>query len=119
MEFNQIKGVINQVYSLFNKRDIDPILTFMHPEVHWPNGWEGGYVEGHQGIRDYWTRQWKVLDPKVVPISIDQLEDGRIQVLVRQTVKDLEGKLIGDGEVRHIYTFHKGLIKTMEILPKN
>jgi nuclear transport factor 2 (NTF2) superfamily protein len=117
MEFNKIKEVINQVYTDFNKRDIDKILTFMHPDVHWPNGWEGGYVEGHDGIRDYWTRQWKALDPKVVPVSIDQFADGRIQVLVQQTVKDLEGKSMTAGEVRHVYTFSDGLIKAMEIEP--
>ena len=115
MEFNQIKEAINQVYSFFNKREIDKILTFMHPDVHWPNGWEGGYVEGHDGIRDYWTRQWKALDPEVIPLRIDQLPDGRVQVLVQQTVKDLEGKLIAAGEVRHVYTFVNGLITAMEI----
>jgi hypothetical protein len=33
----------------------------MDADVHWPNGWEGGYVEGHDEVRDYLTRQWKEL----------------------------------------------------------
>jgi len=34
---------------------------------------------------------------------------------VHQNVKDLQGGLIFDGLVKHIYTFQDGLIKTMDI----
>ena len=42
----QIKMLITRAYEAFNARDIDALLSLMHPDVHWPNGWEGGYVEG-------------------------------------------------------------------------
>jgi len=117
VKFIEIKEVINHLYSEFNKRNIDNVLAFMRPDVHWPNGWEGGYVEGHDEVRAYWTRQWKVLDPEVVPLNILPLPDGRIQVLVQQTVKDMEGRLLSANKVRHVYTFDNDLIKTMEIEP--
>ena len=74
------KNIINQAYDAFNARDIDKVLSFMNQDVHWPNGWEGGYVEGHSEVREYWTRQWKEIDPNVKPISFEENERGQIEV---------------------------------------
>lgn len=107
--------VINKLYSAFNRRDIDSLLASFHLDVKWPNGWEGGYVFGHNGVRDYWTRQWAEINPYVQPVKIVELKDGRVQVDVEQTVKDLSGKLIMEGKVTHIYTFEEGLVRAMNI----
>jgi hypothetical protein len=48
----------------------------MHPEVVWPNGWEGGWVEGIEGVRHYWRRQWAALDPHVEPRAFTPGADG-------------------------------------------
>jgi len=110
------QNLITKAYSFFNSRNIDPILFLMSADVHWPNGWEGGFVEGHIAVKDYWTRQWKEIDPHVEPVSFTEREDGRIEVAVHQVVKDLTGNLLFDGMVKHIYTIEDRLIKTMEIL---
>ena len=109
------ENVIRKAYSAFNAREIDKVLAFMHPEVRWPNGWEGGYVHGHEEVRNYWTRQWKELDPKVDPIAFHERQDGSLEVKVHQQVKDLRGNSIFDGSVIHVYFFENGLIKTMNI----
>src|SRR5262245_30922637 len=62
-----MRGVIVDAYTAFNARDIDRALEVMHPAVEWDNGMEGGYVHGHQSVRDYWTRQWTQIDPHVEP----------------------------------------------------
>jgi nuclear transport factor 2 (NTF2) superfamily protein len=116
MDFQKL---IRNVYSAFNRRDIDSVLATFHLDVKWPNGWEGGFVFGHNGVRDYWTRQWGEINPYVVPLSITELEDGRVQVDVQQTVKDLSGNLLMEGKVRHVYTFEDGLVRTMEIVKLN
>lgn len=116
MESDPIESLINKTYADFNRRDLDAVLANLHPDVHWPNGWEGGFVDGHSGVRDYWTRQWKELNPVVIPLSITQLEDGSVEVVVQQTVKDLMGNLLAEGEVRHLYTLENGLIRSMEIV---
>jgi nuclear transport factor 2 (NTF2) superfamily protein len=108
--------ILTQAYKTFNARDIDAVLLLMQPGVHWPNGWEGGYVEGHEGVRDYWTRQWLELNPRVEPVAFTEKEDGRMEVLVKQIVKDHRGNLLFDGFVKHVYTFENGLIKDMEIV---
>jgi predicted enzyme related to lactoylglutathione lyase len=107
--------LLTNIYNAFNARDIDAVLAFMRTDVDWPNGWEGGRVYGHQGVRDYWTRQWAAIDPHVEPVGIDTDEMGRAVVQVRQVVRDLEGKVISEGMVEHVYLIEEGLIKSMEI----
>jgi hypothetical protein len=111
----QSKDSIIQAYKDFNARNIDAVLQLMDEEVCWPNGWEGGYVEGHEEVRDYWTRQWKEINPNVKPVSFNQRENGDIEVKVRQIVKNMEGNILVDEMVNHVYTFENGLIKKMDI----
>ena len=65
--------------------------------LHWPNGWEGGYVNGHDEVRNYWTRQWKELNPKVEPVKFSEKPGGQLEVEVHQLVKDLQGNILFDG----------------------
>ena len=108
--------MLTHLYNRFNARDMEAVLAAMHPDVVWPNGWEGGHVYGHDGIRDYWTRQWKALDPHVEPVSFDTDETGRTIVTVHQVVRDLRGNVISDSMVKHVYLIEDGLIKSMEII---
>jgi ketosteroid isomerase-like protein len=109
------QNIIVSAYQFFNARNIDAVLALMDENVHWPNGWEGGYVEGHAAVREYWTRQWKELDPRVDPVEFAEARDGRITVDVHQVAKDMQGNLVFDGMVKHVYTIKDGLIETMEI----
>jgi SnoaL-like domain len=111
----QTKKLIERIYDVFNMRDIPSALQHMVPDVQWPNGWEGGYVYGRDAVSDYWTRQWKEIDPHVQPLSVTLERDGSISVLVQQNVKDKEGKLLYEGQVTHVYTLEAGLIKHMRI----
>ena len=90
--------IIIKAYQAFNKRNIDAVLSLMAKDVHWPNGWEGGYVEGDKAVKDYWTRQWKEVDPYVTPVAIKILEDDKVEVEVHQVIKDKTGNLLSDGE---------------------
>jgi len=38
------ESLLRSAYSAFNARDIEAALELMHPEVDWPNAWEGGRV---------------------------------------------------------------------------
>jgi ketosteroid isomerase-like protein len=110
-----VERLIERTYAAFNARDVDAVLRTMHPRVAWPNGMEGGTVGGHQGVRDYWTRQWGLIDPSVHPTRITTTPDGRVAVDVRQVVRDLAGRVLDEEDVRHVYTFEAGLITSMEI----
>jgi ketosteroid isomerase-like protein len=107
--------LLRYAYAAFNARKVDAALATMHPDVEWPNGIEGGTVHGRQGVRDYWTRQWTLIDPRVEPLSFAPLDDGRVAVDVRQVVHDREGKLLLEQRVRHVYRIDDRLIREMEI----
>jgi ketosteroid isomerase-like protein len=111
-----VRVLIASAYAAFNARDIDGALTSMHPDVEWANGMEGGHVHGHDSGRDYWTRQWRSFDPHVEPTGFEQDEAGRVVVSVHQVVRDIEGKLLVDRLVQHVYSLRDGLISRMDIL---
>lgn len=111
----QNRNIIGKAYQSFNNRDIDATLLWMLPNVSWPIGWEGDYIEGHNQLREYWTKQWKEINPNVKPLSLKENSKGQIEVLVHQIIKDLQGKITYDNIIKHIFTFENGLIKRMEI----
>ena len=106
---------LRALYRAFNARDIDTVLAAMTPDVDWPNGWEGGRLQGKDAVRDYWTRQWQAVDSSVEPAGFETLPDGRVAARVHQLVKDLDGNTLDDREVTHTYTFRDGLVTRMDI----
>ena len=109
------EDLLRAVYEAFNHRDVETVLAAMDPGVDWPNGMEGGRVRGHQGVREYWARQWSLINPKVVPERFETDERGRIAVDVHQVVRSLAGEVLLDQMVRHVYVIKDGLIQSMEI----
>ena len=107
--------MLKKAYNTFNLRDIDSTLAAMHLDVEWPNGMEGGIEHGHNAVRNYWKRQWALINPHVEPLQFNQDESGRINVTVHQVVLDLTGKLLVDETVHHIYKIEDGLVRSMEI----
>lgn len=112
---NQFEDTIKKAYSAFNQRQIDHALSTMKSDVQWSKAWEGGYISGHDEIKAYWTRQWTEINPKVEPVGFTERSNGSLEVKVHQLVKDLEGGLLFEGTVKHVYTFQDGLIQTMDI----
>jgi hypothetical protein len=106
--------ILTSLYSAFNARDIDGALSRMRLDVIWANGMEGGYVHGHAGVRDYWTRQWRAINPHVAPIHF-HAERNRVLVDVHQVVRDLNRTVQLDQTAKHIFTLDAGLVAKFEI----
>jgi ketosteroid isomerase-like protein len=107
--------LLQRMYAAFNRRDIEQVLSAMQENVDWPNGMEGGRVLGKSAVRDYWTRQFQVLDPNVQPKKFTREADGRVAIDVHQVVRDKSGELVVDQMIQHVYQFRDGLIQSMEI----
>jgi ketosteroid isomerase-like protein len=107
--------LLRRAYAAFNARDIDGALALMHPDVDWPNGMDGGRERGREAVRAYWTRQFGLIDSYVAPETFEVDAEGRVVVGVHQVVRDLEGAVLSDGRVRHIYSFRDGLVARMDI----
>jgi SnoaL-like domain len=106
---------LRAMYAAFNARDIEAVLGGMSADVDWPNAWEGGRVRGHSGVRDYWTRQWAAIDPAVEPLGYTTRPDGAVAVEVHQVARTLDGRLLGEGRVVHVYAFSGELISRMDV----
>jgi len=111
----ELETFFQRAYQAFNARNIDTAVSLMCPDVEWANGMEGGHVHGREEVRDYWTRQWKIIDPHVSPQRIDVAQDGRVSVEVRLVVRDLSGGVLSEKNVRHVYRMKDGLIARMDI----
>jgi ketosteroid isomerase-like protein len=109
---------LRRTYRAFNDREVDAVLDRVHPDVDWPNAWEGGRVVGRDAVRDYWTRQFREISSTVEPESFTEEPDGALTVLVHQVVHDAStGDLLTDSRVRHRYWFDEdGLVTRMEVL---
>jgi len=102
------------IYQNFNERNIDFVINNMASDVKWANGMDGGFVYGHQGVREYWTRQFKLVSSHVTPPNVRE-ENGEIIVEVHQVVHDLEGKLLADETVTHIFKLDGDKIAQFDI----
>ncbi len=96
------------LYEAFNRRDADGVLAMTTDEVDWPNAWKGGRLVGREAVREYWTAQWAEIDPHVEPLSVAERPDGSLAVAVRQVVRSLDGEVLSDGEVVHVYHLDGG-----------
>lgn len=110
-----MEPLIRDLYASFNARDIEAVLTKLHPDVDWPNAWEGGRLHGHDAIRDYWTRQFAAIDGRVEPTAVTSKDDDTVEVTVHQTVSDLDGNVLSDDIVTHTYTIRDGRIARMDV----
>ena len=107
--------LLQRLYERFNARDIEAVLAALHDDVQWANGWQGGYVTGHDGVRHYWTRQWESIDPHVEPVGFSTGPGGEIVAEVHQIVRDRNGGLLADKLLQHVFEIEDGRIKRFDI----
>jgi ketosteroid isomerase-like protein len=109
--------VLKLLYDRFNAREMETVLTAMHEDVIWANGMEGGHVHGRDGVRSYWTRQWAMIDPHVEPVEFSVGSQGKVVVEVHQIVRNLQGNVLSDQMVGHVFWIENGLVKRFDIRP--
>lgn len=109
------EAMVRRMYEGFNQRDISTVLALMDEEVAWANGVEGGHVQGREAVRAYWTRQWAGIQPQVTPLQVTRREDGAMAVEVHQVVHDLQGNLLLDEKVGHVFHIEGGLVTRFDI----
>ena len=113
---------LRHIYERFNARDLDGVLAALTDDVVWANGMDGGHVHGHEGVREYWTRQWRIVSPHVEPVDFRQTSDGAIVAEVIQTIRDLDGKPLEarahglvDKTVGHVFRLRDGKVARFDI----
>jgi ketosteroid isomerase-like protein len=114
---SEAEETLRAAYRAFNARDLDRAIATMHPDVDWPNAWEGGRVVGHDAVAAYWARQFEAISSVVEPEGFEEGPDGAITVTVHQVVRDARTQeLVSDARVLHRYRLEGGLISRMDVL---
>ncbi len=112
----EAEQIIRAAYAAFNARDLDAAIELMHPEVDWPNAWEGGRVRGREAVRAYWERQFVAISSQVEPERFSREADGSITVDVHQVIHDAKtGELLADSRVRHRHWLDGDLVVRMDV----
>ncbi len=112
---DKITLLLKKAYYALNTRDIDAALATMHPDVIWDNGIDCGCVKGHNEFREYWAKQWEMVDTDVEPVSINYDKCGKVTANVHQVIRDLKENIIKDEIVLHICLVEDNLIKHMQV----
>ena len=107
--------LLRAAYAAFNARNIDSALALMTPDVAWPRAFKGGFVNGPEEVRAYWTEQWSEINPHVEPVAFHPEDGGQFLVEVHQVVRNLAGSVLADEHVGHRFTIKNGLIQSMEV----
>ena len=113
---------LRHIYERFNARDLDGVLAALTDDVMWANGMDGGHVQGHEGVREYWTRQWGMISPHVEPVGFRHMPNGAIVAEVIQTIRDLNGQSLegqahglADKTVGHVFRLRDGQVARFDI----
>jgi uncharacterized peroxidase-related enzyme len=106
---------VEALYAAFNARDVDAVLAHFAPDADWPDAMRGTRVRGLPAVRAYWLAQWEVIDTQVSPRRVRELPDGRVEVLVEQVVRDVDGDELSHAFVLHTYTFTGPLVTRMDV----
>jgi hypothetical protein len=75
----------------------------------------GGFVYGRDAVREYWRKQFEVTQGQLEPLKFEIDDNNRNVVTVHLIVKDLQGNVLVEKTVEHIFTIEKDLISVFEI----
>jgi limonene-1,2-epoxide hydrolase len=109
-------AMLEALYRAFNERDIDAALDHLAPGVDWPNAATGERLHGRDAVKAYWQKQWQEIDPTVEPMRINIAPDGKAHVLVDQLVRALDGEILQNLKVEHVFEFDGPFISRMTTL---
>jgi hypothetical protein len=57
----EAEALLRRAYDGFNARDVDAVVALMHPDVDWPNAFEGR-LRGRARVRASRARQFAQMD---------------------------------------------------------
>ncbi|MBS1793292.1 MAG: nuclear transport factor 2 family protein [Acidobacteria bacterium] len=109
------KEFLRNLYEAFNRREIETLLSKMTPDVEWANGMEGGFVDGRDRVREYWTKQFETIRSRLEPLRFETDERGRSVVTVHYTIEAPDGRRLLEKTGRQIFTIENGLISRFEL----
>ncbi len=106
---------VKKAYQSFNSKNAGAAICLMDENIVWPNTLDGGVVTGKKDLLAYWHRHFNQADYYTEPLCFEYKDDGTIIITVHAVVKTLDGELLKDQMVYHIYKAANGVIQSMTI----
>lgn len=108
------EALLNRLYEAFNRKDIEAVVSTLHPDVSWPSLFGEGRMQGHEALRRMWREQFSKIDPEATPIRFTRRPDGGVKVLISYVVRTRDGKVFTEEIATNTYRFKDGLIIGMD-----
>ncbi|MCB1498436.1 MAG: nuclear transport factor 2 family protein [Bauldia sp.] len=107
--------IVAGIYDALNARDLDELLEHLAPEVEWAHGIDGGREHSRAGVRAFWEKTWKEVNPLIEPMEM-QTVDGAVHVRVQQFVTSLAGAVLQNKKVGHIFSFDGPFVTRLDVI---
>lgn len=108
------EALLTRLYEAFNRKDIEAVVAYLHPEIDWPNLFGEERLHGRDALRTMWREQFSRINPEATPISFTEQPDGGLKVEIAYVVRTLDGKLFTEELATNIYRFRDGLVLSMD-----
>ena len=109
-------AMLEAFYGALNDRDLDAFLGHLAPRVDWPDEMTGDRVVGRDAVSAYLQKQWTKIDPRDEPMRINIAKDGKAHVLVDRLVRSLDGEILQNLRVEHVFEFDGAFISRMTVI---
>jgi limonene-1,2-epoxide hydrolase len=109
-------AMLEAFYRAFNDRDLDAFLDHLAPGVELPDILTGGETHGRDEIPAFCRKQWQEIDPIVEPMRINFTGDGSAHVLVDQLIRALDGEVLQNRRVEHVFEFEGPFIRRLTVV---
>ncbi|WP_165188041.1 nuclear transport factor 2 family protein [Caulobacter soli] len=107
--------VIVRYYDALAHRDIEAVMTLMHPDAEFGDFLEGGDVIGSTAVRAFFQYMFDTLAPDFDLLAMTVEPDGRIRADMQVATHDRQGHIWSDTRSYALYTVVDGLIHGIEL----
>jgi ketosteroid isomerase-like protein len=107
--------LIVRYYEALTRRDIEALMTMMHPQARFEDFLEGGEIAGPGAVRAFFERLFGTLAPDFDLISVKSRPDGRVQAEMQVVTHDRSGHVWSDTRSYAIHAVIDGLIHNIEL----
>lgn len=107
--------LVREAYDRFNDADISGLIDLLDPDVELPDVLSGGTIRGTEAIRQYWEREFELVEPSILASEIVEVGDAVLVVVFQEIHERGSGQRLGQGVAAvHRVTFRGDRIAAIE-----
>ena len=107
--------LIRKLYETFNRKDIEGLLGFYHPDVEYVNEPKNIHLKSRDELSAQWRDHTGRVGISLTPEAIFNIPGG-VFVRVREVLTKPDGEVFFDGLVGHAYQFLDASIRRCDII---